>query len=81
MTFAERNEMLKGIVDRCAELHSTYTSSTKILTDSDWETYISKMDEISKEYKGTNMAAFVGVVCMAYLNDTEFVQKKLKEVK
>lgn len=81
MTFAERNEMLKGIVDRCAAQHAQYTSGKHLLTDEEWSTYIHKMDEIAAEFVDTNMADFVGAICMAYLNDTELVQKKLKEVK
>ena len=80
MKFSERNEILKGIVERCGAIHAKYTSTAKELTEGDWSKYISLMDDIAGEYKETSIADFAGQICMAYLNDTELVQKKLKEV-
>ena len=81
MKFSERNNMLQEMNKRYATVHDSYTSNARMLSDTDWEEYVSKMDEIAAEFKDTNMKDFSGALCMAYLNDTEFVQKKLKEVK
>lgn len=81
MKFSERNDILSTIVKRYQTEHDKYTNNARILTDEEWEDYIHTMDSIADEYKDSNMSDFSGKVCMAYLEDTEIVQKKLKEVK
>lgn len=81
MTFGERNQKLQEINTRCAQAHDKYTSGMHILTDSEWRSYIASVDAIAKEYVDTSFAVFAGRVAQAYLDDTEEVQKKLKEVK
>lgn len=81
MKFSERNEILSTIIGRYQTEHDKYTNNARILTDKEWEEYVYSMDCIADEYKNTNMGEFSGKVCMAYLEDTEMVQKKLKDVK
>lgn len=80
MTFEERNMILQKINEKYAAIHDKYTFKARILSDAEWDDYIAKMNEISAEYKGTSMDEFSGAICMAYLNDTELMQKKIKEV-
>lgn len=81
MKFSERNKELLKVVDKFAEIHDKYTNSNRILTDEEWNTYINEMDFLNKNFKSTNMATFAGGVSMAFLDDTTFIQKKLKELK
>lgn len=81
MKFSERNDILEEINEKFALNHRIYTNSARILTDDEWKDYVHRMDVIANEYKDTNMKQFAADLCMAYLDDTEFVQKKLKEVK
>ena len=81
MKFSERNDILSTIVSRFSKVHDRYTCNALILTDKQWETYLHEMDSIANEYKDSNMSDFTGKICMAYLDDTEIVQKKLKDLK
>jgi hypothetical protein len=81
MKFSERNEILSTIVNRFKNIHDKYTCSALLLTDDQWETYLHEMDSVAIEYKDSNMSDFTGKICMAYLDDTEIVQKKLKDLK
>ena len=78
MTFEERNNMVLNMIAEFKVVHDRYTSSTKILTDDEWETYIHSMDENLDKYKGTNLAEFAGRLWMVFLDDTEYMQKRLK---
>jgi hypothetical protein len=81
MKFSERNNILQEINQKFAMNHDIYTNSARILTDDEWQDYVHRMDAVSNEYKDTNMKQFAADLCMAYLDDTEYVQKKLREVK
>ena len=81
MKFSERNEILSTIIKRYQAEHDKYTNNARILTDEEWEDYIHTLNSIADEYKDSNMGDFSDKVYMAYLEDTEIVQKKLKEVK
>jgi hypothetical protein len=81
MTFAERNNHIAEMLGKFSELHSRFTSSTKILSDDEWSEYIHSMDEVCGEYKSTNMADISWKLCQAFLDDTEIAQKKLKGIK
>lgn len=80
ITFKERNRIIFELVTEFQALHDKYTSSTRILTDEEWETYIHSMEDRLAEYKDTNLFDVAGDLWMCYLNDTEFVQKQLKKV-
>ena len=79
MTFNERNSLIEKIITEYKTLHDKYTSSKKVLSDPEWETYIHSMDAIMNEYRGTNLDLLAGKLNQAFLDDTELVQKKLKE--
>lgn len=79
MTFKERNEMLGSLIDRYKTLHDLYTNSTKQLTDEQWDTYINQMEEITAKFNDTNLRDIAGDIQMAFLNDTEFIQKRLRK--
>ena len=82
MTFTERNEILQQINKSYSDIHDKYTSKVSILTDEEWKSYIAEMDAVANEYKSKDMFKdFSGKLCMAYLDDTEYVQKRLREVK
>lgn len=80
MTFIERNQMIVEAVAKYMAVHKKYTSSTAILTDDEWQSYVNDMDAVAEEYKLTNMTDLSWKLCMAFLDDTELMQKKLKEV-
>lgn len=80
MTFKQRNENLSAIFSRYQVEHDKYTSSNHIMTDEEWKSYMDSMNAIADEYKNGNMDEFSGGVMMAFINDTEVVQKRLKEV-
>lgn len=79
MTFNERNNLIEKFMTEYKGLHDEYTSSKKTLSDLEWETYIHSMDAIMNEYRGTNLELLAGKLNQAFLDDTELVQKKLKE--
>lgn len=80
MTFQERNTMMSVLIKKYSTLHSLYTSTAQQLTDEQWETYINQMEAITAKYKDTNIYDFAGAIQMAFLNDTEYVQKRLRKL-
>ena len=78
MTFKDRNDLIKGLIKDLIKIHEKYTSTTHILTDTEWEEYIDIMTKRSQELKGTTLATFADYAKQAFLNDTEYVQKELK---
>lgn len=78
MKFSERNSLIQEVNTRFAAEHDKYTCSTKILDVEQWNNYVRAMDCIAKEFKGGHMENIVGAMCMAYLNDTQEIQEKLK---
>lgn len=79
MTFNDRNNMIDDVIQKYKCIHDKYTSGTKILDDEEWPAYINAMDAITEMYKDTSIAELCGKLCQAFLDDTEFVQNKLKE--
>ncbi len=84
MTYQERNkkilEPINELIDELRAEHDNYTSSSKIMSDEEWEAYINKMRSISDERKGTNMERLAEYMSQYFLDDTEFVQKELKKI-
>lgn len=81
MTYEERNRTISDLMRDVKEQHERYTSSSKILSDEEWQKYIDDMTAIGERFKGGNMEDIAGELVMTFLNDTERVQKKLKKVK
>lgn len=81
MTFQERNEEVLKAVSQFKAIHDDYTSNLELLTTAQWETYIHAMDEITEKYKGTNLYIFVGKLQLAFCDDTQEVQKQIKDYK
>jgi len=80
MTFGERNDLIDEMLCKYKVEHDKYTTGMVLLEDPDWEDYIHSMDAICAEHKGTNLELLAGKLCMAFLDDTELIQKKLKEL-
>ena len=80
MTFGERNDLIDEMLCKYKVEHDKYTTGMVLLEDPDWENYIHSMDAICAEHKGTNLELLAGKLCMAFLDDTEQMQKKLKEL-
>jgi hypothetical protein len=80
MTFGERNDFIDEMLCKYKVEHDKYTTGMVLLEDPDWEDYIHSMDAICAEHKGTNLELLAGKLCMAFLDDTELIQKKLKEL-
>ena len=80
MTFNQRNDYVEDVLRQFKTLHDRYTSENKQLTDSEWKSYIDSMDAIAGMYKDSNLEDFVGKLCMVFLDDTEMMQKKLREI-
>jgi len=78
MKFSERNTLIDTATQRFKSLHDSFTRGTKILTDDEWNEYISSMDKVAGDYRDTNISGITGAICMAFLDDTEMVQKKLR---
>ena len=79
MTFNQRNEYIDDAIRQFKTLHDKYTSSSSILEDDEWKSYIGGMDAVAGMYKETNLEDIIGRICMVFLDDTEYVQKRLKE--
>lgn len=80
MTFEERNKIIRTLTSDFQQIHDRFTSTTRILTDSEWEEYIESMNAKLNKYKNTNLYDVLANLWMAFLNDTEYVQKELKKV-
>lgn len=80
MTFEERNKMIQEVTAAFQELHDKYTSTTQILTSEQWDEYIESMKAKLNTFKGTNLYYIAEELWMAFLNDTEDVQKKLRRI-
>ena len=80
MTFTERNQIIQNLIDEFQQIHDRYTSTSRILTDSEWEEYIESMDAKLNKYKNTNLYDVLANLWMAFLNDTEDVQRKLRRI-
>ena len=80
MTFGERNDLIDEMLCKYKVEHDKHTTGMVLLEDPDWEDYIHSMDAICAEHKGTNLELLAGKLCMAFLDDTELIQKKLKEL-
>ena len=80
MTFTERNQIIQNLIDEFQQIHDRYTSTSRILTDSEWEEYIESMNAKLNKYKNTNLYDVLANLWMAFLNDTEDVQKKLRRI-
>lgn len=80
MTYEERNNTIKDLMTEFQQIHDRYTSTSRILTDSEWEEYIESMNAKLNKYKNTNLYDVLANLWMAFLNDTEDVQKKLRRI-
>ncbi len=80
MTFTERNQIIQNLIGEFQQIHDRYTSTSRILTDSEWEEYIESMNAKLNKYKNTNLYDVLANLWMAFLNDTEYVQKELKKI-
>ena len=80
MTFTERNQIIQNLIADFQQIHDRYTSTSRILTDSEWEEYIESMDAKLNKYKNTNLYDVLANLWMAFLNDTEDVQRKLRRI-
>lgn len=80
MTFTERNQIIQNLIADFQQIHDRYTSTSRILTDSEWEEYIESMNAKLNKYKNTNLYDVLANLWMAFLNDTEDVQKKLRRI-
>lgn len=83
MTFSERNNQIvepitKLISDLRAE-HDKYTSSTRILSEAEWNAYKGAMDKKLSEHKSTKYYHLAEELWMFFLDDTEYVQKELRK--
>lgn len=79
MTFEERNDLIDDMLCKFKVEHDKYTTGLVLLEDPDWENYIHSMDAICVKHKDTNLEGLAGALCMAFLDDTELIQKKLTE--
>lgn len=80
MTYEERNNMAYEAMTKIKTIHDQYTSSSKILSNEEWETYINSMWAIPENFKGTNLQDFIGELVMTFCNDTERMQRKLRKL-
>lgn len=80
MTYEERNNTIKDLIADFQQIHDRYTSTSRILTDSEWEEYIESMNAKLNKYKNTNLYDVLANLWMAFLNDTEDVQRKLRRI-
>jgi len=78
MTFSERNQIIRNVLQNFEKLHEKYTSSVQLLADEEWEDYIREMDSFLEPHKGSNLEEVLWKLCQAFLDDTEMVQRKLK---
>ena len=81
MTFEERNKIVLETIAKVQTIHDKYTSSLKILSDQEWKQYIDSMSLIPNPYRDTNLEDLIGDLVMVFLNDTERMQKKLRNIK
>ena len=72
--------MIQDMISEYKRNHDKFTSNSKILTDKEWEEYISEMETIRDSFNGTTLQDFASKLWMAFLDDTEYMQKRLKKV-
>lgn len=75
MTIQQRNDLIDEAIVAYKVCHDKYFPNGRSLTDEEWKAYIDEMDAISAEYKATNISELSGKLCMAFLDDTEYVHK------
>lgn len=80
MTFTERNQIIQNLIADFQQIHDRYTSTSRILSDTEWDSYVNSMEAKLNPLKGTNLYEVAANLWMAFLNDTEYVQKELKKV-
>lgn len=80
MTFTERNKTISELLNDFQAMHEKYTSSTKIMTEEEWTEYVSTMTARVDGFKRTNLYNIASALWMAFLDDTEYVQKELKKI-
>lgn len=80
MTFTERNKTISELLNDFQAMHEKYTSSTKIMTEEEWTEYINTMTARVDGFKRTNLYNIASALWMAFLDDTEYVQKELKKI-
>ena len=84
MTFEERNEQITEPITKTMEelkdVHDKFTSSTRIMTEEDWNAYKGAMDKILAVHVNTRYYHLAEELWMFFLDDTEFVQKELKKI-
>lgn len=79
MTFKERHKLIDDAWNQYRTLHLRFTTGIKVLSDEEWKNYINSMDAIREMYIDSPIADLSGKLCQAFLDDTEYVQKRLKE--
>ncbi len=81
MTFAERNTNILNALAQMQVIHDKYTSSSKIMTDDEWDSYFKSMSKVPEQFRGTNLEEFIYNLVVCFQTDTEDVQRRLKNVK
>ena len=80
MTFTERNKTISELLNDFQAMHDKYTSSTRIMTDDEWTEYVNAMTARVNGFKRTNLYNIASALWMAFLDDTEYVQKELRKI-
>lgn len=84
MTYKERNskvvEPINKLIDEFKAIHDKYTSSSKVLSNEEWEEYVYTMSVKTNDLQGTTLFGIANELWMYFLNDTEYVQKELKKL-
>jgi deoxyadenosine/deoxycytidine kinase len=81
MTFAERNDTITERIVAIKAIHDKYTSSARLLKSEEWDRYMELMTNEVEKVRGTNLESFVYDLVICFQNDTEDVQRRLKNVK
>lgn len=74
-----RNRLIDDALINYKGCHDRHFPVGRGLTDSEWEEYIAEMDIIAATYRDSNISELSGKLCMAFLDDVEYVDKKWKE--
>lgn len=75
----QRNEQINEMITEYKVCHDSNFPEGRSMTDEEWHKAVDDFDSVATKYKDTNFGALSGKLCMAFLDDIEYVHKKWLE--
>ena len=74
-----RNEQIDEMITEYKVCHDSNFPEGRSMTDEEWHKAVNDFDSVATRYKDTNFGVLSGKLCMAFLDDIEYVHKKWLE--